>query len=244
MSDNAKNEVVLRAEGVCAAYGKRQVLRDFRLEVRPGEIVALLGLNGAGKSTALKALAGLIPLQMGSVWLDGQNVSELPPHIRARLGMGYVMQGGQTFPSLTVYENLRLAGCYLMRRDFENRLQEILDALPVLTSVTHRRAGLLSGGERQALSVGLVLAALGSPKVLLVDEPTTSLAPEAARELLARLAELAERQGTALVLVEQNIRECLGISHRLVLLRGGGIIAEMPGDVATGDSIRERLLST
>jgi branched-chain amino acid transport system ATP-binding protein len=244
MSDNAKNEVVLRAKGVCAAYGKRQVLRDFGLQVRPGEVVALLGLNGAGKSTALKALAGVIPLQKGAVWLDGQNVSALPAHIRARLGMGYVMQGGQVFPSLTVYESLHLAGGDPTRRDFENRLQEILGVLPVLAKVKDRRAGLLSGGERQALSVGLVLAALGSPKVLLVDEPTASLAPEPARELLVRLAELAERQGTALVLVEQNIRECLGVSSRLVLLRGGKIIAEVPANVATEDSVRERLFST
>ena len=213
---------LLRVEGIRAGYGKKEILHGVDLSINAGEIVVLAGANGAGKSTFLKVLAGLLKPTAGIVRWAGKDVTTLPTYRRSRLGVGYLLQGGEVFPSLTAQENLGIA----VGDRFQNSsaLEPVLGLFPPLRMKLQQRAGMLSGGERQMLSIAMVLVT--RPRLLLLDEPTAALAPSLATETLRRIRQHCEQQSIAALLVEQRLRDALHIANRAVALVLGRLVQE------------------
>lgn len=232
-------EVLLSARGITAGFGSHTVLHGVDLDVRQGEIAGVFGLNGAGKSVAMKVLAGLVPARTGRVVLDGRDITRLGAEDRVGLGIGNVPQGRQVFPELTVEQNLRL-GAYLLRRRDRSRYRPLLERcyqrFPVLGARRNQPAGQMSGGEQASLAVARAL--MSEPRLLFIDEPSAGLAPMVVEDLFQTLAELNNRDGLTILLVEQNITFGLKLVHTANLLRGGRVVYS--GDVATLD--RERVV--
>jgi branched-chain amino acid transport system ATP-binding protein len=221
----------LLVEDICATYGGRDVLHDVSFEIRPGEIVALLGPNGAGKSTALKVVAGELRPTSGRISLGEDDITHVPVHGRARRGVGYVRQGGAVFGSLTVGENLVLAH----RNGHGRRVDDVLAVLPPLRELLTRRAGLLSGGQRQLLAIAIVLSSQPSNAVLLLDEPLAGLAAPLQDVVLEELRRLRDECGASILLVEQNVRAALHVANRVYVLRDGWVAAV--DDVNDGERV-------
>ena len=221
----------LEVSGIRAGCGAATVLHGVDVSVGSGEVVAILGLNGAGKSVTLKVLAGLIPARAGTVRLDGQDITALSPEQRVGLGMGHVLQGRHVFGELTVEQNLRL-GAYLLRRKdpsaYEPALAAVLDRFPRLEERRTQLAGSLSGGEQAMLAVGRAL--MGSPSIVLVDEPTAGLSPIVSAGLVDTL-EATRESGVTMLLVEQNTRFALDLADRIRVMRQGVVVH----DAATED---------
>ena len=210
---------LLEARGLRAGYGDLPVLAGIDLIVRRGELVAMLGANGAGKSTTLRALSGLLRPVEGAIRLDGREISGLPAHHIARAGLVLVPEGRQIFPELSVIDNLRL-GAYSRAGDVEAQIESMLARFPSLRERRFQRAGLLSGGEQQMLALARGL--LAAPRALLLDEPSLGLAPAVIARLFAALAELRE-EGTTLLLVEQMAGLALALADRAYVIETGRI---------------------
>jgi len=243
-SEAPKTETALRLERIRAGYGKKEILRGLSLAVQAGEIVALIGANGAGKSTLLKVAIGLLPPWEGSVYWDGRDITRQPVHERVRMGIAYLIQGGEVFPSLSVKENLEMGVLALSKSQREEAIEMVVSLFPALRDNWSRRAGLLSGGQRQALALGMVLCQ--RPKVLLLDEPSAGLAPKWAQDILSKVQELNQRLGITVLLVEQRVREALSTAHRAVVLVGGEIALETrhPEELLTSGELEMFLLSS
>lgn len=213
-------EPILSARGIVAGYEPGLPIVDgVTFEVAPGEILAVLGPNGAGKSTAVKALAGMVPVWSGSLRLAGADLTRVAAHRRLGLGMAFVPQTENVFATLSVEDNLRLAGDRLDDRREATRQREAMYAtFPDLARQRILPAGRLSGGQRQMLAVARAM--MSSPRVLLLDEPSAGLSPKLVAEVFERLAAIRTR-GVAIVLVEQNVRAALGIADRALVLVGG-----------------------
>ncbi len=210
--------VLLAATGVVAGYGAQdEVLKGVDLAVEEGEIVCIVGPNGAGKSTLLKAIAGLLRPKTGTIALDGRNIAGLPPREIARLGLAYVPQEFNVFPSLTVRENLEMGG-YIDGKAAARRIDGVLAQFPVLADKRRHAARTLSGGERQMLAMAMAL--MVEPAVLLLDEPSAGLSPVAAERLFDAVAQI-HKDGVAIAIVEQNANEALAISDRAYILVDG-----------------------
>lgn len=209
---------MLKLEGVVAGYGPTTVLDGLSFEVGVGERLAMIGRNGVGKTTALRAIMGLLPLRSGKVIFQGQDVSGLMPHQRADLGLGYVPQTRDIFPSLTVEENL-LAG---LKRRPRSALDEAYALFPRLAERRSNGGTQLSGGEQQMLSVARAL--LGRPSMMLLDEPLEGLAPLIRLELLRAFTNMSHETGIAVVIVEQQVDEALGYAQRAVILDHGTVV--------------------
>jgi branched-chain amino acid transport system ATP-binding protein len=193
------------------------ILRGCTLELHDGEIVGVIGPNGAGKSTLIKAMFGLLAVRSGSVFLRGEDVTKASPHALVAMGIGYVPQVGNVFPSLTVNENLEM-GTYLRPREFRTRAETIDALFPRIAERRKQRAGSLSGGERQMLAMARAL--MMDPRVLLLDEPSAGLAPVFQDQVFDRVRDI-NAGGVAVVMVEQNARRCLQIAHRGYVLDQG-----------------------
>ena len=214
--------ILLEIKGVHAGYGNLKILRGIDMEVPSGGIVTLLGGNGTGKSTLLKAISGLIPLMEGEVIFDGVSVSKLKPHERMRLGLVQVTQAKEAYPAMTVEENLVL-GAYT-RKDREATkadLQKVYDFFPVLRERRKQLSGTLSGGEVQMLVIGRGLMA--SPKMLMLDEPSAALAPKVVLEIFANINQIA-KSGVTVLVVEQNVRMALILAQYGYIIRDGVIM--------------------
>lgn len=209
---------MLKLDGVVAGYGPTTVLDGLTFEVARGERLAMIGRNGVGKTTALRAIMGLLPLRSGKVYFQGQDVSALLPHQRADLGLGYVPQTRDIFPSLTVEENL-LAG---LKRRPRSALDEAYALFPRLAERRGNGGTQLSGGEQQMLSVARAL--LGRPSMMLLDEPLEGLAPLIRLELLRAFSNMSQETGIAVVIVEQQVDEALGYAQRAVILDHGTVV--------------------
>lgn len=211
-------------ENISAAYGKKEVLKGISLSVKPGEIVALIGPNGAGKSTLLKVIAGFLKPSQGRVLFDGKEITPLAVHERVGQGIAYFMQGGKVFPNLTVAENLEMGNSFLSTLDKKENITAILEIFSNLKDLFNRRAGLLSGGERQALALAILL--VKRPNLLLADEPSVGLSPKLMHQLFEKIYKLNSVWDTTILLVEQNIQEVLKIGHRAIALVEGAIEAD------------------
>jgi len=209
---------MLTVRDLSSHYGSVQVLRDFSLELAPGEVLGLLGRNGAGKTTALKTILGLIKASAGSVQLDGSELTGLPAHRIPALGLAYVPQGRRLFGELSVEENLRL-GLMVKDKGKETR-DRILALFPVLSERLQQRAGSLSGGEQQMLATARALCL--EPKVLLMDEPTEGLQPSMVATILETVRVL-KGQGVAVLFVEQKVEAALAVADRIAFVENGRV---------------------
>lgn len=211
---------MLRIRDLCSGYGGVQVLRGLSLDLAAGEVLGLLGRNGAGKTTALKTIMGLLEASAGSIELDGTELRDLPAHRVPKQGLAYVPQGRRLFAEMTVAENLRI-GC-MVRDTGQETLDGILELFPILTERMRQRAGNLSGGEQQMLAVARALCL--EPKVLLMDEPTEGLMPRMVDTILETVSLLKSR-GVAVLLVEQKVEAALKVADRIAFLEHGSIQA-------------------
>jgi branched-chain amino acid transport system ATP-binding protein len=225
-------------------YGRIRAVRAASLAVGPGEIVTVLGANGAGKSSLLKAVMGLVPLAGGQVRFDGHDISGWTPRRRVREGLVLVPEGRRIVTSLTVHENL-LMGAYARRgtRTLASELAAIYDRFPNLAARRHSPALVLSGGEQQMLAIGRGL--LAAPKLMLLDEPSLGLSPRLAGEVLGLVAELNRTRGLAILLVEQNIAKALELAARAFVLELGRVVMEgAPERLLADPALRDAYLGT
>ncbi len=215
-------------------YGGSHTLRNVAFEAPEGAVTAILGRNGVGKTTLLKCIAGLLPVRSGAIGFAGADVTRLAPHQRARLGLGYVPQGREIFPRLTVEENLRLGlatrppGTPIPRR--------IFDMFPVLADMLQRRGGDLSGGQQQQLAIGRALA--GGPKLLVLDEPTEGIQPSIIKEIERAIRRLAAEGEMAILLVEQYYEFARSLADRYLVLARGEVIKAGNGADMERDGVR------
>jgi branched-chain amino acid transport system ATP-binding protein len=218
-----------QAHGLRGGYGSNEVLKGISLAVAAGEICGIVGPNGAGKTTLLKGLYGLLPLTAGQALFDGRDITRLPARDRLALGIGYVPQERNVFPNLTVQENLELAGTLLKSSDrgttLSERVDYIFDLFPRLAERRRQHAGLMSGGEQRmvALSIGLIT----KPKVLLLDEPTTGLAPILVHSLMRTIHTLSQHDKITTILVEQNIASLVTIADNLIVIKEGKALDQL-----------------
>ncbi|HZT16531.1 MAG TPA: ABC transporter ATP-binding protein [Gaiellaceae bacterium] len=230
---------LLALRDVEARYGPLRALHGVTLEVEEGEIVALLGANGAGKTTTLRAVSGTVR-RGGRVELAGRPLAREGPETVARLGVAHVPEGRGTFSELTVWENLRL-GAITRRGRLDGDLRRVLGFFPWLDGRRNQQAGTLSGGEQQMLA--LARAMMQRPRLLLVDEPSLGLAPLVVAEIFRIIRELNEREGTTVLLVEQNARHSLAVAHRAYVLETGRVAFGAPTEeLARNESIRKSYL--
>ena len=213
-----ENSIVLHAQELVAGYiPEVNILNGCDLEVRAGEFVGIIGPNGAGKSTLLKAILGLCKIRSGTITLNGQDITGRKAHELVPLGVGYVPQTKNVFPSLTVKENLEM-GCFLKPSVFKDRFAYVAQMFPKLADRAAQRAGALSGGERQMVAMGRAL--MLEPKVLLLDEPSAGLSPALQDEVFVQCRTI-NAAGVAILMVEQNARRCLQVVNRGYVLDQG-----------------------
>jgi branched-chain amino acid transport system ATP-binding protein len=222
---------LLRVDGIEVAYGQVPAVRGASLEVRPGEIVALIGGNGAGKTTTLRAISGLLPIRRGRIDFEGDRLDGLPSSKVVGRGIAHVPEGRQLFPSMTVLENLEL-GAGAARGLKAESLEWVFELFPRLRERRRQLAGTLSGGEQQMVAIGRGLMA--RPKLLMLDEPSLGLAPVVVRAIFDNLVEI-NRRGMAILLVEQNVLRALQLSHRGYVLENGQIVLDGPRDTLLAD---------
>ena len=225
--------MMLKVSDIRASYGALPVLHGVSLEVRSGEVVALLGRNGVGKTTLLRTLIGDLPLQSGSIHFDGVNVSQQAPHQRARRGIGYVPQGRGIFPRLSVRENL-LTGLRARRSPVREIPRDILERFPILIEKFEQRGGSLSGGQQQQLALARALC--GEPKLLLLDEPSEGIQPSIVERIGELLRSVSSELGIAVLVVEQNIDLARQVAHRAIVLEKGLIGTELSREELMDDA--------
>ncbi|MCC6166540.1 MAG: ABC transporter ATP-binding protein [Caldilineaceae bacterium] len=218
---------LLELRDVHTYYGQIHALKGVSLTVHEGEIVTLIGSNGAGKSTTLRTISGLLRPRQGDVLLQGKSVGSAPPHKIVQAGVGHVPEGRGIFPALTVLENLEM-GAYLLRdrAELERRLGTVFQLFPRLRERAVQKGGTLSGGEQQMLAIGRAL--MQQPHIMLLDEPSMGLAPLLVEEIFNIVQRLNREQQTTILLVEQNAQAALQVAHRAYVLETGKIT--MSGD--------------
>lgn len=222
-------------------YGVIQALKGISFEVKEGEIVTLIGANGAGKTTAMHSIMGLIPAKSGTITYDGQVINKLPAHKIVHLGMTQVPEGRRVFQELTVYENL-LMGAYTQSSSasVKSHLENVYDKFPRLKERKNQIAGTLSGGEQQMLAMGRAL--MSNPKLLMLDEPSMGLSPLLVDQVFDIIKEI-HKDGTTILLVEQNAGKSLAISDRAYVLENGRIAYTGTGkELAESDDIKKAYL--
>lgn len=207
---------------LCSGYGKITVLSDVDLRVKKGVIFAIVGPNGSGKSTLLKTIFGLTTVYSGSVKFNGTDITTLKSHEIAKSGIAYAPQVENVFSNLTVKENLVLAGYSLSKDEAKERAKEVLEMFPVIKSFMDRKARTLSGGERQMLV--MMMSLVRRPLLMMLDEPSSNLAPKITFQVFEKIKELNETLGITIILVEQRVRECLELSDNACLLVAGKVI--------------------
>jgi branched-chain amino acid transport system ATP-binding protein len=232
---------LLTLEGVDAFYGDLQALHGVSLEVRAGELMALVGANAAGKTTTLRVISGTLPARGGRVLFDGQDLAAMPAHLRVAQGIVQVPEGRRLFPFMTVHENLLLgAHAPQARAQQEASLDYVLRLFPVLKDRATQLAGSLSGGEQQMCAIGRALMA--RPRLLMLDEPTLGIAPVLVQRIFETVAAI-NRDGVTILLVEQNVRRALALAHRAVALENGRVALAGPArELLSDDRLKKAYL--
>ena len=247
---------MLRVDKASVVYGQVAGLREVSLVVNDGEIVTIIGANGAGKTSLLNAVTGVVPLKGGNIWLDDRQISGLPPHKTVRLGLAYVPEGRQIFGAMSVKDNLTMGAysqCarsrlsnlgpiawFLRRPAFQANLETVFKLFPILKDRLGQQAGSLSGGEQQMLAIARAL--MSSPRMLLLDEPSLGLAPMLVREILKLIVRLRE-EGLTILLVEQDASAALKIADRgYVMERGRVVIDGTARELLGDDRVRQAYL--
>jgi branched-chain amino acid transport system ATP-binding protein len=215
-----KMSVILETKALNAGYGPIHVIYDLDFKATRGEVTVVVGPNGVGKTTLMKAIMGLVTTYSGQIIFDGHDITNHLPHQRTQLGIGYMPQVGNIFSQMSVEDNLMMAS-YIMKDEamIQDKLEMVLSLFPRLKGYMKRDAGTLSGGERQMLAESMVL--MRDPKIMLVDEPTAGLMPKLVTDVLKKLEEMAETTGLPVVVVEQRARRALEIGDFAYMMRGG-----------------------
>jgi len=229
---------MLSVEHLSLYYGASQAVRDVSIEARPGEVTCILGRNGVGKTSLLRAIVGQRPIAGGSITLEGRSLAGLKPYERAALGVAYVPQGREIFPLLTVRENLETGFGLLARRE-RAIPEEVFELFPVLKSMLGRRGGDLSGGQQQQLAIARALVT--KPRLILLDEPTEGIQPSIIKDIGRAIAYLRQKGGLAIVLVEQYFEFARGLADRFVLMERGEVIVAGDRQALEGEDVRNRM---
>lgn len=233
------SETILKVAGLHASYDATPILRGINLEVGGGEIVAIIGRNGVGKTTMMRCMIGLLPAASGTIRYAGREITSLPADRRARLGIGYIPQGRDVFPRMTVEENLQV-GELIGQSRRPPATDLVYEYFPILKERRDQLAGTMSGGQQQQLAIGRAL--VGSPDLLLLDEPSEGVQPSIVQMICRVLRSIRDRHGTTIVLVEQNLDTILALAERCLVMEKGQIIAEISAGLVTQDSVRRHLL--
>lgn len=229
---------MLTLSDISVSYDGSRILRGVNLHVPERSLVCLMGRNGVGKTTTLKSIVGLARTDSGAITLQGCRIDSLPPDARARCGVGYVPQGRDIFPNLTVWENLNLS---LVIHGVKSKepLERVLELFPVLKEMLQRRGGVLSGGQQQQLAIARAL--LTDPKILLLDEPTEGIQPNIIDQIGDTLLKIKKEGRLSILLVEQYLDFCLGIGDSFYIMDRGSIAAEGPIAHLNDDIVRQHL---
>ena len=234
---------LLDLKNISCSYGVVPVLREVSITVEAGEVVTLLGANGAGKTTALRAISGLLHLDAGEIWFDGEPVNTLSPEQIVRRGLVHVPEGRRIFPGLTVRENLYMGASNrlrLSRRQLDHEADEMFELFPEIRPFEHSLGWTLSGGQQQMLAVARGL--MGKPKLLLLDEPSLGLAPVIVQNLFAAIRQVHER-GMTVLLVEQNAHMALSVARRGYVLDSGRVtVSGTPSELQNNEEVRNAYL--
>lgn len=230
----------LSANNMTGGYGSGpDILHDLELSVDKGEIAVIVGPNGAGKSTGMKAVFGMLNLREGAVVLDGQDITKLSPQERVHMGMGFVPQVRNIFPTMSVRENLEM-GAFIRTDDFEETIDQVYELFPAVYEKRNQNAGELSGGQRQQVAVGRAL--MTQPKLLMLDEPTAGVSPIVMDELFDRIIEVA-KTGISILMVEQNARQALEIADKgYVLVQGRNAYTDTGEALLANPEVRRTFL--
>lgn len=231
---------MLKIDNINLYYGGIHALKDLSLEVKKGEIVTLIGANGAGKTSTLRAISGLEPIKSGTIYYKGSPINKVPDHKIVSLGLSHVPEGRKIFANLTVLENLEL-GAYLRKdKEIQKDMEMVFSKFPRLKEREKQQAGTLSGGEQQMLAIGRAL--MNRPEMLILDEPSMGLAPLVVKDIFDTIVEI-NKSGTTILLVEQNANMALSIADRAYVLETGNIV--LSGDskeLLEDDSIKSAYL--
>ncbi|QEE62038.1 urea ABC transporter ATP-binding subunit UrtE [Salinibacterium sp. dk2585] len=221
---------MLEIKGVTAGYGRTKVLHDVTVEIPTGQAISVMGHNGAGKTTLLRVATGLLPVMSGQVLINGEDVTKMAPSKRVKRGLGYVPQGQQSFTQMTTLENLQLVA----KR--QSDIDEVFDLFPVLKDLLGRRAGLLSGGQRQQLAIARTL--LTKPKLLVLDEPTEGIQPNIVADIERVIIDLTRRGDLSVLLVEQHVGFALRSTSSYYVLQSGRITMTGNGGAEAVGAVR------
>lgn len=230
---------MLQIRNINVNYGKSKVIKHLSLSVEAGDKLAVMGRNGVGKTTLLKSIIGILPVEDGKIVFEDKELSKEAPHLRSMQGIAYVPQGREIIPDLTVEENLDLGG-YAHTKDLEEQKKKVLDLFPALRVHLKRKGGVLSGGQQQQLAIGRAL--MSNPKILLLDEPTEGIQPNVIAEIATILDRIRKEMGVTLVIVEQNLKFAKKIGDKYVIMQRGQIVSAGNMDMLT-DNIVNKYLS-
>jgi branched-chain amino acid transport system ATP-binding protein len=222
-----------------AGYGPIHILHNVNFVAYDGKITVIVGPNGTGKSTLIKSLTGLTTIFSGQVLFKSEDITYKPPHLRTRMGLGYMPQVGNIFAPLSVEENFMMASYIIDKSKYKERLERIFEIFPVLRESFNKGAWKLSGGQRQMLSAGMVL--MRDPDVMIVDEPTAGLMPKLVDELLSNLRNMSANLGLPIIIIEQHARKALEIGDNAYMMRSGGMIYDGPAQELLDHELLEKM---
>lgn len=232
---------MLQINNISAGYGRTPVLHEITADVNKGELVALLGRNGVGKTTLLRTIIGEVAASGGDIHLDGRTVTKLKPHQRARAGIAYVPQGRQIFSDLTVLENLRVAGYASRKPGWQEIVDELLQQFPILKEKADQPGASLSGGQQQILALGRALVT--RPELLLLDEPSEGIQPSIVQQIAREIKDINSRRGITVVIVEQNLEFAASVADVAYVMDKGRIVRKLATDHLLSDvSLQHELL--
>jgi branched-chain amino acid transport system ATP-binding protein len=213
-------DYIIETKGLNVGYGPVHVIYDLDFRAPDGQVTVIVGPNGVGKTSLMKAIMGMVTVYSGQVFFEGEDITGLRPHERTKAGIGYMPQTGNIFSRLSVEDNLKMAAYTMPDKDvIQEKLEMVLNLFPIIKDFMPRAAGTLSGGERQMLAESMVL--MRDPRVMLVDEPTAGLMPKLVTDVLAKLREMAQETGLPIIVVEQRARRALEIGDYAYMMRGG-----------------------